>query len=160
MARKRDRRLDPSPPRGRSIDTEKQMRDPFLDRSRLLARRSVASLLRPPRPLRTFRNLMTEDLRREKKHIESNFPTQTYRREDGSQAVIVGRQVDTPRMRKQRMPSRLRYEFSDPDRTLVCQRRKTRRAAIFAMQRAGKGGKRNRRARWTDKSYIVCQKGR
>lgn len=159
MARKRDRRLDSSPSRGRSIDTEKQMRDPFLDRSRLLARRSVASLLRPPR-LRTFRNLMTEDLRREARFRQQNLSLQAYRREDGSQAVIVGRQVDTPRMRKQRMPSRLRYEFSDPDRTLVCQRRKTRRAVIFAMQRAGKGGKRNRRARWTEKSRISCRKGR
>lgn len=158
MARRhRDRKPDSSPHRGRSIDTGKQMRDLFLDRSRSLARRFADV---PLHPLRTIRNLMTEDLRRESRFQAQNLPAQTYRRDDGSQAVIDGRQVDTNQMRKQGMSPRLRFEFQDPHRTLVCVRRKTRRSIIFAMRKAGKGGRRNRKARWTDKSYIVCRKGR
>lgn len=134
-----------------------QMRDPLSDRSRSLARRSVTD---PYQAMRTIRNLMTEDLRREKRHIDSNLPIQTYRRSDGGQAHVIGREVDTPDMRSKGMPSRLRYEFQDSRRTLVCIRRKVRRSVIFALRKAGKGGKRNRRARWTDKSYISCRKGR
>lgn len=144
----------PPPSSGRQ---RSQMRGLFLDRSRLLARRSVReSLLSQD----AFRRLQTEDLRREKRHIESNFQTQTYRRDDGSQAPVLGREVDTLEMRKQGVSPRLRYEFQDPRRTLVCQRRKARRAVIFAMRKAGKAGKRNRKARWTEKSYISCGKGR
>lgn len=158
MARRhRDRRLDSSPQRGRSIVTEKQMRDPILDRSRHLARRFADV---PLHPIRTIRNLMTEDLRRERLFQTQNLPTQTYRCVDGSSAVIDGVQVDSNKMRQQRVPPRLRFEFRDPHRTLVCVRRKTRRAAIFAMRKAGKFGKRNRKARWTDSSYIACRKGR
>lgn len=158
MARRhRDRRLDPSPQRGRSIDTGKQMRDPILDRSRSLARRFADV---PLHPIRTIRNLMTEDLRREKRFQTQNFPAQTYRCDDGSASLVVRREVDTHKMREQGLSSRVRDEFYDSHRTLVCQRRKARRAAIFAMRKAGKAGKRNRKARWTDKSYIVCRKGR
>ena len=158
MARRhRDRKLDPSPHRGRSIDTEKQMRDAFLHRSRSLARRFADV---PLHPLRTIRNLMMEDLRREKRFQAQNLPTQTYRCVDGSTALIDGVQVDSNKMRQQGVSPRLRFEFRDPHRTLVCTRRKARRAAIFAMRKAGKAGKRNRKARWTDKSYISCRKGR
>ncbi|QIR82391.1 hypothetical protein [Chicken microvirus mg8_95] len=152
MARRRQKRdhssYTPSPSGGL---LRSQMRAPLLERSRLLARRSV-------REMDAVRRLQVEDLRREKRHIESNFATQTYRREDGSKAPVVGREVHTHRMRKQRMPPRLRFDFQDPERTLVCQRRKIRRAVVFAMRKAGKRGRGNRKARWTAKSYISCGK--
>ncbi len=140
----------------RSIDTGKQMRDPLLDRSRSLARRSADE----PFHLETLRNLATEDLRRERLFQVDNLPAQIYRCKDGSQANVIGREVNSPAMRKQKLSPRLRYEFQDPGRTLVCTRRKARRRVIFALSKAGKGGARNRRARWTDKSYITCAKGR
>lgn len=156
MARRRQKRdrssYTPSPSGGL---LRSQMRAPLLERSRLLARRSVRkSILSTD----AVRRLQVEDLRREKRHIESNFATQTYRREDGSKASVVGREVHTRRMRKQGMPSRLRFDFQDPERTLVCQRRKIRRAVVFAMRKAGKRGRGNRKARWTAKSYISCGK--
>lgn len=141
----------------RSIDTGKQMRDSLLNRSRSLARRFADE---PLHRLETLRNLATEDLRRERLFQVENLPTQTYRCTDGSQAHIIGREVNSPAMRKQALPPRLRYEFQNPERTLVCTRRKARRRVIFALSKAGKGGARNRRARWTDKSYISCAKGR
>lgn len=155
MARRRDKRPDPSPSQRPELRHRTTDARSFLDRSRLLARRSVRESLLSPR---AFRNLMTEDLRRERTFLSENLPTQTYRRDTGSPAPVVGREVHTDKMRKQGLPSRLRYEFEDPKRTLVCIRRKARRAAIFAMRRAGKGGRKNRKARWTDKSYITCRK--
>lgn len=157
MARRRDKRPDLSPSQRPELRHRTTDARSLLDRSRLLARRSVRESLLSPR---AFRNLMTEDLRREKRFLSENLPTQTYRRETGSPAPVVGREVHTDKMRKQGLPSRLRFEFEDPKRTLVCIRRKARRAAIFAMRRAGKGGRKNRKARWTDKSYITCRKGR
>lgn len=157
MARRRDKRPDPSPSQRPELRHRTTDARSLLDRSRLLARRSVRESLLSPR---AFRNLMTEDLRREKKFLSENLPAQTYRRETGSPAPVVGREIHTDKMRKQGMPSRLRFEFEDPKRTLVCIRRKTRRAVIFAMRRAGKGGRKNCKARWTDKSYVTCRKGR
>lgn len=133
------------------------MRDPLLDRSRSLARRFADE---PLHRLETLRNLATEDLRRERLFQAENLPAQIYRCTNGSQANVIGREVNSPQMRKQGMPPRLRYEFQDSDRTLVCTRRKARRRVIFALSKAGKGGARNRKARWTDKSYIICGKGR
>ena len=134
------------------------MRGPLLDRSRTLARRFADEAF--TRHLQTLRNLQTEDLRHEHKFQAENFPAQTYRRVDGGQAVIDGRQVDTNKMRQQGVPPRLRFEFRDPRRTLVCVRRKARRRVIFALRKAGKAGKRNRKAQWTDKSYVTCRRGR
>lgn len=159
MAKHRKREKQPSSPSlSPSHGLQRpQMRDPILDRSRLLARRSVRESLLSPKAMR---NLMTEDLRHESRFQAANLPTQTYRRDDGGTAFADWREVDTNQMRKQGMSPRLRFEFSDPDRTLVCVRRKARRAVIFAMRKAGKNGKRNRTARWTAKSYISCRKGR
>lgn len=49
--------------------------------------------------------------------------------------------------------------FLQPQKTLVCVRRKTRRRILFALQKVGRGrgAKRPRRARWTSKSYIRCK---
>lgn len=156
--RSRKRRSDSVAPRGRSIVTGQQMRDPFLDRSRSLARRFADEP--SVHVFQTLRNLQTEDLRHEARFLSENYPTQTYRRVDGGAAHIAGREVHSSAMQKRRLPPRLRYEFTDPDRTLVCIRRKNRRRVIFALRKAGKAGKRNRKARWTAKSYITCGKGR
>ena len=49
--------------------------------------------------------------------------------------------------------------FLQPQRTLVCIRRKARRRVLFALQKVGRGrgAQRPRRARWTSKSYIRCR---
>ena len=153
--RSRKRRSESVAHQGRSIVTGQQMRGPLLDRSRSLARRFADESF--TRRLQTLRNLQTEDLRRESKFQAENLPTQTYRRVDAGKAHIAGREVHSSAMRKQRLSPRLRYEFTDPDRTLVCVRRKNRRRVIFALRKAGKAGRRNRKARWTAKSHIVCR---
>jgi hypothetical protein len=156
--RSRKRRSENVAHQGRSIVTGQQMRDPFLDRSRSLARRFADESF--TRHLQTLRNLQTEDLRREHKFRNENLPAQTYRRVDGSSALVDGVQVDTNKMRQQGLSPRLRFEFRDSSRTLVCVRRKTRRAVIFALRKAGKNGKRNRKAQWTEKSRIVCRRSK
>lgn len=155
-SRKKDvRRSESVALQGRNIVTEQQMRGPLLDRSRSLARRFADESF--TRHLQTLRNLQIEDLRHENKFQTENLPAQTYRRVDGGSAHVAGREVHSPAMRKQRLSPRLRYEFTDPDRTLVCVRRKNRRRVIFALRKAGKAGRRNRKARWTAKSHIVCR---
>lgn len=165
MARHKSHKIRDTPSAAPSSDglRRSQMRDSFLNRSRLLARRFVRDFLDSHR-FDLFRdtllNLATEDLRREKHHLENNFQDKIYRRTDGSKALADWREVHTPQMQKQGVPPRVRHEFKAPRRTLVCERRRTRRAVIFALRKAGKGGRKNRPARWTDKSHVVCRKGR
>lgn len=170
MAHKKHRRVDPvnrlhreqyQETLPRNNDTENQMRDalsiaraPYarrFDDSRYLAERLGS--------LRALRNLEIEDLRRNRRERQ-DIARQTYRRSDAGVAHVVGREIRTPQMRQQNMPARLRYEFQDSRGTIVCERRRTRRSVIFAMQRAGKGGRKNRKARWTEKSYLVCRRVR
>lgn len=59
-----------------------------------------------------------------------------------------------------RMPwvrQQVRSYFPAPKKTLVCIRRQTRKRVLFALQKAGRGGGRQRPARWTAKSYIRCK---
>lgn len=168
MAHKKHRRVDPArnlkqhqETLPRNNDTGNQMRDalsiaraPYarrFDDSRYLAERLGS--------LRALRNLEIEDLRRNRRERQ-DIARQTYRRNDAGVAHVVGREIRTPQMRQQNMPSRLRYEFQDSRGTIVCERRRARRSVIFAMQRAGKGGRKNRKARWSEKSYLVCRRVR
>ena len=59
---------------------------------------------------------------------------------------------------QQRMRPEVRDVLRDSERALECARRETRREVIFAMQRAGKGGRKNKKARWTADSYISCKR--
>lgn len=51
--------------------------------------------------------------------------------------------------------------FVHPRRVAVCQRRRVRKQVLFAnkvlVKGKGKGGRRFRRPRWTEKSYIRCK---
>lgn len=54
----------------------------------------------------------------------------------------------------------LRDVFHQPRQTLVCIRRRARRAILFALQKVGHGARRRRlrRARWSESSYIRCRR--
>lgn len=58
-----------------------------------------------------------------------------------------------------RLPQQVRDVLLDSERALECTRRETRREVMFALRRAGKNGRKNRKARWTADSRISC-KGR
>ena len=149
----------PSETQPRSIDTGQQMRDALrvarAEQARRFAEASIASRL-------ARRRLEIEDLRRNRyERKEISLPT--YRREDGSSALVTGQQVRSPKLLRQGMPEQVRYVFRDSRGTIVCQRRQIRRRVIFALQlsRKGKGsGRRFRPARWSEQSYIVCRRMR
>lgn len=145
------------------IETEPgyQMRDALSIARDIMSRRSdIDSSINNTRStawqnhLDRVARMATEDLR----HEDPSHSYQTYRREDGRQANVVGRQIHTPEMQRQRMPDRLRLEFADSKGVLVCQRRSTRRSVLFSLRKIGKGSGGRKKARWTDKSYIVCKK--
>lgn len=58
---------------------------------------------------------------------------------------------------RSRLPEQVRDLFQGAERALECTRRKTRREVMFALRRTGKGGRKNRRARWTADSRISCR---
>lgn len=99
-----------------------------------------------------------EDLRHEEPRPNSSkIHTQRYHRDNGTLAGFGPRPV-----RSRVLPVRvqMRVSFHQPERTLVCHRRKTRRRILFALQAAGRGGKSPRvfrKARWTIKSHIRCK---
>uniref|UniRef100_A0AAU8B6W5 Uncharacterized protein n=1 Tax=Dulem virus 91 TaxID=3145802 RepID=A0AAU8B6W5_9VIRU len=163
MAKKKNRRIDQAQPhkrqeeiQPRNFDTGNQMRDTLGIARAINARRFDADTIIKQR-LESLRRQEIEDLRRNRRENQ-DIARKTYRRRDAGTAHVIGREVRTPEMQKQNMPSRLRYEFQDSQGTIVCQRRRTRRSIIFALQRAGRGGRRNKKARWSDQSYIVCRR--
>lgn len=100
-----------------------------------------------------------EDLRHaEPRPNSSKIHTQRYHRDDGTVAEFGPRPV---RSRVLPMRVQMRVSFYQPERTLVCHRRKTRRRILFALQAAGRGRKSPRvfrKAKWTTKSYIRCKR--
>ena len=56
------------------------------------------------------------------------------------------------------LPSEVRDILLDSERALECTRRETRREVLFSLRRTGKNGKGNRKARWTEDSYISCKR--
>lgn len=99
-----------------------------------------------------------EDLRHEEPRPNSSkIYTQRYHRDDGTLAGFGPRPV---RSRMSPVRVQMRVSFHQPERTLVCHRRKTRRRILFALQAAGRGRKSPRvfrKARWTTKSHIRCK---
>lgn len=134
-----------------------QMRDLLEGRSRFLARRFVNPLKDTIRKFETARRLQTEDLRHESNFVDNN-QIRVYRCEDGSVAETGWDFYSSSKLPQQKLRSPLRFVFRDSKGTLVCYRRRARRAVLFALQRTGKAGKRNRPARWTEKSRIVCKR--
>lgn len=100
-----------------------------------------------------------EDLRHdEPRPNSSKIRTQRYHRDDGTLAGFGPRPV---RSRVLPMRVQMRVSFHQPERTVVCHRRQTRRRILFALQAAGRGRKSPRvfrKARWTTKSYIRCKR--
>lgn len=100
-----------------------------------------------------------EDLRHaEPRPNSSKIHSQRYHRDDGTLAEFGPRPV---RSRMLPMRIQMRVSFHQPERTVVCHRRQTRRRILFALQAAGRGRKSPRvfrKARWTTKSYIRCKR--
>lgn len=166
MAHKRKvRRVDPAQPhklnqetQPRNNDTGNQMRDAVGIARAVHARRFDADSIIKHR-LESLRRQEIEDLRRNR-HERSSIGFQTYQSIEGRSVPVYGREVYSPEMQRAGMSPRLQYVFHDSRGTLVCQRRRSRRAVLFALRKTGKGGRKNRRARWTDRSFIVCRRVR
>ena len=99
-----------------------------------------------------------EDLRHdEPRPNSSKIHSQRYHRDDGTLAGFGPRPV---RSRVLPMRIQMRVSFHQPERTVVCHRRQTRRRVLFALQASGRGRKSPRvfrKARWTIKSHIRCK---
>lgn len=162
MAKKRrldeSRRVSPPLPSSqetlpRSIDTGKQMRDAFrvarADEARRFVEASIASRLA---------RLEAEDLRRNR-YERKELVHPRYSRADGKTALVEQRLRErVPDLQGNRLPPLLRFEFRSPRDTLVCVRRRARKAVLFALRKIGKGSGRKRKARWSEQSYIVCRR--
>lgn len=99
-----------------------------------------------------------EDLRHEEPRPNSSkIHTQRYHRDDGT---LAGFGPCPVRSRVLPVRVQMRVSFHQPERTVVCHRRQTRRRILFALQAAGRGRKSPRvfrKARWTIKSHIRCK---
>lgn len=60
-------------------------------------------------------------------------------------------------LRHARLQPKVRHELQDTIRGLACYSRTARKEVLFAMRKTGKAGRRNRKARWTEKSYMRCK---
>lgn len=139
----------------RSVDTENQMRDASrIARANHARRFDGDDILR--KRIESFHRQQVEDLRRNRRENQE-IARQVYRREDANVAPVDARELDTPYMRRKGMSPKVQYVFRDSRGTIVCVRRRARRAVLFAMRKTGKNS-RNRRAKWSDRSYIVCKK--
>lgn len=99
-----------------------------------------------------------EDLRHaEPRSNSAKVQSQRYKRDDGTLAGFGPVHV---RSRVLPVRTQVRLSFHQPERTLVCVRRKTRRRVLFALQALGRGRgtKKPKRARWTAKSFIRCKR--
>lgn len=145
----------------RSFDTEQQMRDPLgIARSPLDRRFATPFLAERLGSLGALKKYWqdVEDLRRNR-YENSQIPTRQYHRVDGRRADVRLYPVRPHAVQGQRLPERMRYEFRDARRVLVCLRREIRRRVLFALQFSKKGrggGRRIRKARWSDSSFISC----
>lgn len=109
----------------------------------------LSDLLHRIKPIQT-RLQQAEDLRR----VPREFRQSQYHLSDGRLAPVRHETIQ-PRMRW--MPAQVHPYFQRPERTVVCIRRKERRRVLFALQKTGQGGRRNRSPKWTVKSYIRCR---
>lgn len=99
-----------------------------------------------------------EDLRHaEPRPNSSKIQSQRYHRDDGT---VAGYGPVHVRSRMLPVRAQVRLSFHQPERTLVCVRRQTRRRVLHALQKIGRGRgtKKPKRARWTAKSYIRCKR--
>ena len=87
----------------------------------------------------------------------SKIQSQRYHRDDGT---VAGYGPVHVRSRMLPVRAQVRLSFHQPERTLVCVRRQTRRRVLHALQKIGRGrgAQKPKRARWTAKSYIRCKR--
>ena len=109
----------------------------------------LSDLLHTIKPVQT-RLQQAEDLRR----IPHEFRQDVYHLRDGRLAPV---RYETIQPRMHWLPAQVHPYFQRPERTVVCIRRKERRRVLFALQKTGKGGRRNRPPKWSAKSYIRCR---
>lgn len=109
----------------------------------------LSDLLHTIKPVQT-RLQQAEDLRR----IPHEFRQDVYHLRDGRPAPV---RYETVQPRMHWLPAQVHPYFQRPERTVVCIRRKERRRVLFALQKTGKGGRRNRPPKWSAKSYIRCR---
>lgn len=110
----------------------------------------LSDLLHTIKPIQT-RLQQAEDLRR----IPHEFRQDVYHLRSGQPARV--RYDAVPVYVRGRLRTQVHPYFRDPERTAVCIRRQNRRRVLFALQKTGKGGRRQRSPRWTEKSYIRCR---
>lgn len=124
-------------------------------------RGSLATAKRSSRLRSGLRTL--EDLRHEQPQDlqdSDGIPRRTYTAGPfGVSAVAIQRDKPVVDNLSGRLFSRVRSVFEDTRRTLVCVRRRARRAVLLALSHSGRGAAKpvKRPAKWTEQSYIDCK---
>lgn len=107
--------------------------------------------------------LELEDLRHEKpqelQQVDGLFRRHYAAGPDGVAASVVQRDKPFEDTLSGRLSSRVRSVFADTRRSLVCVRRRARRAVLLALSHRGGGAAKpfKRPAKWTEQSYIDCK---
>lgn len=159
MARRRKERIDLSPPPSSQKVThlENQMRGLIEAARAPRARRFVTPTQVQARinaliKQEAFSNESTRKLYKASPRQRSSSPV-------SANSVQQRNALHKSPVLRARLPEQVRNVLLDSERALECTRRETRREVMFAMRRTGKGGRKNRKARWTANSRISC-KGR
>lgn len=141
-------------PRRETDAYQPRMRDRLLRslQARILPRLGVPGLNYDSNPHR-FDLREVEDLRHAQK---GNLHKRRYLHFDGRTAGYGYQQIQVY-SRLRRLSSSLQLRFFSPESTLVCHRRQARRRVLHALQKTGRNGRGNRRARWTAASHIRCK---
>lgn len=115
------------------------------------------------------RDLLISDLFKEDYYKRNRFKESLLLSEDNRRfkpklmplTLIDGRGVsyelrDRDEKHRSRRQTKAALAFVDPERVNVCIRRKRRREALFARNRAGRGKKVSERRIWKEDSYVKC----
>lgn len=118
------------------------------------------------RVVKTLRSAETVEFRKQlvqlyNQEIDHGFVQNRHRKTQNGKSV----QAPVPRrnlpsnveLSKSNLSKEVRDVIQDGKQALACDRRRTRRELMFAMQRAGVQGRNNKKAKWTDESYLRCK---
>lgn len=151
MAHKKDKKSRVISPQRTITQSVPETRGHLVTARANLARRfHLSNLLHAIAPIQT-RLQQAEDLRR----VPHEFRQERYLLRSGQPARVRYETVQTNV--RGHLRTQVHPYFRQPERTAVCIRRKERRRVLFALQKTGKGGRRQRPPRWTEKSYIRCR---
>lgn len=84
-------------------------------------------------------------------------PSRTPRGKSFSEPIPRRNLPSPSELQRTRMPSQVRDFLQDGIRAVACERRRARKEVIHALRRSGKAGARNKKAKWTEKSYMRCK---